>query len=175
VIHRAYIGLGSNLEAERHLPVAVDELATLGSIAAVSRVYESAAVGETDQPYYLNAAVLLLTERSAELLCRTELPAIESRLGRIRDPHNKNAPRTIDLDLVLFDDAILTIGHRRIPDRDIVERPFLAVPLAEVDAELAHPDTGERLSEIADRVRASGPQIKQRPDVLLRPLRKSKR
>ena len=173
--HRAYLGLGSNIDPERHLPAAVIELAALGTVAAVSCVYESASVGDTEQPNYLNAAVLLMTARSAEQLCRIELPAIELRLGRVRDPGNRNAARTIDLDLVLFDNAVLTVDHRRIPDPDIMERPFLAVPLAEVDGEFAHPVTGERLVVIAERVRRSGSEIKQRPDVVLRPLRNRKR
>ncbi len=174
-MHRAYVGLGSNIEPEQNLPAAVAELAALGTVAAVSCVYESAAVGEIGQPNYLNAAILLLTEFTAEQLCRTELPAIESRLGRIRDPENRNAARTIDLDLVLFNDAVLTIGQRRIPDPDIMQRPFLAVPLAELDGAFAHPETGEPLTIIAERVRKNGAEIKQRPEVVLRPLRNRKR
>ncbi len=173
--HRAYVGLGSNIDPAHHLSAAVDELSNLGTVAVVSRVYESAAVGDAGQPNYLNAAILLLTEWSAEQLCRTELPAIESRLGRVRDPVNRNAARTIDLDLVLFDDAVLTIGHRRIPDPDIMQRSFLAVPLAEVDAECVHPETGETLAIIAERVRKNGAEIKQRPELMLRPLQNRKR
>lgn len=169
VMHRAYIGLGSNIDAAQNLPAAVDELAGLGSVAAVSSVYGSVALGDPHQPDYLNAAALLLTDLTADQLFR-ELHAIESRLGRVRDPANKNAPRTIDLDLVLYDDAVLTVDHRRIPDPDILERPFLAVPLAEVDGGFVHPETGEPLTVIAERVRQREPQITPRPDVVLRPV-----
>lgn len=166
-MHRAYIGLGSNIEPERNIPAAVAALARLGTVAAVSSVYESPAAGDAAQPAYLNAAVLLCTGLSADELCCTYLPEIEARLGRVRDPLNKCAARTIDLDLVLFDREITTAGRRRIPDPDILERSFLAVPLAEVDGEYRHPETGERLSAIARRVQAHGPELTPRPDVIL--------
>lgn len=175
VTHRAYIGLGSNIDAERNLPIAVEELSALGTIAAVSSVYESAAVGDAQQPNYLNAAVLLLTELSAEQLCRQALPSIESRMGRVRDPGNKNAARPIDLDLVLFDDAVRTIDHRQIPDSDIFQRAFLAVPLAEIDGDYVHPQTGQRMSAIAKEVRIGSQDIRQRPDVVLEALQNRKR
>jgi 2-amino-4-hydroxy-6-hydroxymethyldihydropteridine diphosphokinase len=168
VIHRAYIGLGSNVEPQRYLAAAVSGLSSLGEVAAVSGAYESAAVGDAAQPNFLNAAVLLKTRLSAERLCDA-LRAIESQLDRVRDPHNPNAPRTIDLDLALFDDAVLNIGHRRIPDPDILARPFLAVPLADLDPEFIHPETGEPLAAIAERTRKTGPALRARPDVNLRP------
>ena len=166
--YRAYIGLGSNVEPQRYLAEAVVRLSTLGEVAAVSGVYESAAVGDAGQPNFLNAAVLLRTKLSAARLCDA-LRDIEVQLDRVRDPHNRNAPRTIDLDLVLFDDAVLTIGHRRIPDPDILARAFLAVPLAELDPDVLHPETGEPLTAIAERVRKTGTALHARPDVNLRP------
>ena len=105
----------------------------------------------SNQPNYLNAAVLLLTEASAHELCCDLLPQIEQELGRVRDPDNRYAARTIDLDLALYDDDILTIGHRRIPDPEIEDRPFLAVPLSEVDGEFKHPLTQLTLQQIATR------------------------
>ncbi|MBX3439533.1 MAG: 2-amino-4-hydroxy-6-hydroxymethyldihydropteridine diphosphokinase [Planctomycetaceae bacterium] len=169
MIHRAFIGLGSNIDPERYLPAAVQELSTLGSVDAVSCVYESAAEGDASQPHYLNAAILLSTELTAEQLCGAELPAIEARLGRVRDPTNKFAARTIDLDLVLFDDVVAIVGQRRIPDPDILKRSFLAVPLAEVDGFYIHPEVGENLSVIAEQVRQHGTSLLLRGDVCLRP------
>ena len=98
--HRAYLLLGSNLDAERNLPLAVEALDGYGQVAAVSRVWESDPVGYAAQPRFLNAAVLLITELDAEQLCSQVIPTIESTLGRVRDPHNKYAPRTIDIDLM---------------------------------------------------------------------------
>ena len=108
VVNRAYLSLGSNIEPETHLPSAVRKLAAYGRVAAVSRVWETAPVGFSDQPNYLNAAVLLETTLSAREICLEAIPQIERDLHRIRNPENKNAPRTIDVDLVLFNREILT-------------------------------------------------------------------
>lgn len=149
--HLAFIALGSNIEPEHNLPRSVRELVRLGPILAVSTVYESAPADGSDQANYLNAAILLDTRLSAERLCREALPAIEATMGRIRDPENRFAPRPIDLDLVLFDHAVLQVDHRRIPDPEIPRRPFLSVPLAELRPDWDVPGTGRTLSELADR------------------------
>ncbi|MCA9074149.1 MAG: 2-amino-4-hydroxy-6-hydroxymethyldihydropteridine diphosphokinase [Planctomycetaceae bacterium] len=167
--HRAFIGLGSNIEPELHLPHAVTELAQLGEVVAVSHVYESPAVGDVNQPNFLNAAVLLETEHSPTELCGV-LREIEQRMGRLRDPLNVNAARTIDLDLVLYDDLTTTVGSRRIPDPDILTRSFLAVPLSEVDRTYVHPETGETLEVIAARLRTTGTELTERSDLDLRSL-----
>ncbi len=167
--HRACIGLGSNIQPERHLPAAVVELARIGELARVSQVYGSAAVGDVEQPAFLNAAVLLVTDHSPQSLC-TLLREIETNLGRVRDPDNRNAARTIDLDLVLYDESVLTIGHRRIPDPDLLDRSFVAVPMADIDPHFVHPQTGETLSFIADRLRATGAPLHQRSDIQLFPV-----
>jgi 2-amino-4-hydroxy-6-hydroxymethyldihydropteridine diphosphokinase len=165
--HRAYIALGSNIEPEANLPIAVEELSALGEVKTVSQVYESPPVDGSNQENYLNAAVLLLTDLSAETLCRQSLPAIEADLGRIRDPENKNGPRTIDLDLVLYNDDVLTIDHRRIPDPEIASRPFLAIPLAELEATWHVPGIGRTLGDIAESL-AGDSTLTVRPDVQLR-------
>ena len=164
MMHRAYIGLGSNIEPERHLRAAVLELAKLGDIAKVSRVYESKAVGDHDQLDFLNAAVLLRTDQTVEELCES-LRQIESTLGRVRDPENKNATRTIDLDVLLFDETVLSLEHRRIPDPDILRRAFVAVPLSEVDPEFVHPETGQTLQMIADQMIDKGNDLKVRLEI----------
>jgi 2-amino-4-hydroxy-6-hydroxymethyldihydropteridine diphosphokinase len=149
-LHRAFIALGSNVQPEVHLPAAVNALAELGLVAAVSRVWESEPLGFLDQARFCNAAALLLTSDDPTTL-RTKLRAIEDRLGRVRDPANKNGPRTIDLDVALYDDVVLNEGELVIPDPQIEERAFLAVPLAELAPEKRHPVTGRMLKEIAGR------------------------
>ena len=83
--------------------------------------------------------MLLETELSAQAFCVDAVPAVERRLGRVRDPHDKHAPRTIDVDLSLFNRDVLTVGHRKIPDPEILTRAFVAVPLAELDPEYILP------------------------------------
>lgn len=167
--NRAYFSLGSNIEAERNLPAAVDALAEFGRLRSVSSVWESAAVGVTPgdtSPNFLNGAVLLETEEPALALCTEIVPALERRLNRVRNPRDKNAPRTIDLDLSLFNDDVLQVGHRTIPDPAILRRAFVAVPLAEVAPDYFHPVAKRRLSEIAAALAAAQP-LMRREDVCL--------
>jgi 2-amino-4-hydroxy-6-hydroxymethyldihydropteridine diphosphokinase len=96
----AVVMLGSNIDPERHLPAAVRELSSLGRVLAVSSVWQTAAVGDATQADFCNAAVLLESASEPSGLL-AQLHAIESRLGRVRDPQNKNAARTIDLDLAV--------------------------------------------------------------------------
>jgi 2-amino-4-hydroxy-6-hydroxymethyldihydropteridine diphosphokinase len=135
-------------------------------VTAVSSVYESLPADGSDQPNYLNAAVLLLTDLSAVQLCTASLPAIEKELGRVRDPDNRYAPRTIDLDLALYDADELTIGHHRIPDPEIADRAFLAIPLAELRGDWPVPPTKKSLHQLAGRHRANNSLV-LRSDVLL--------
>jgi 2-amino-4-hydroxy-6-hydroxymethyldihydropteridine diphosphokinase len=147
--HRAYLLLGSNIDPERNLPAACRQLAAHGRIVRVSQVWESPPADGSAQANYLNAAVLMETTHSAEHLRRTVLPGIESALGRVRDPRDKYAARTIDIDIGLFDSDVLEVAGARIPDPDLGRRPFVAVPLAEIDPDYVHPENGRTLSQIA--------------------------
>jgi 2-amino-4-hydroxy-6-hydroxymethyldihydropteridine diphosphokinase len=169
----AYFSLGSNINPEQNLPAAVRELAEHGRIAAVSQVWESApfvsggaAAGPIREANFLNAAVLLETALSARMLCADVVPAIESRLGRVRDPHDKNAPRTIDVDLVLFNRDVLEVGRRTIPDPELLSRAFVAAPIAELDPDYLHPLNGRRLADIAAQLTAMQ-SLRLRADVNL--------
>jgi len=161
------VALGSNIEPEQYLPEAVDRLQQYGDILAVSAVYESPPVDGSEQPNYLNAALLLATSLTAEQLCREALPAIEHDLGRVRDPSNRYASRTIDLDLALYDTSVLQIDHRHVPDPEIADRAFLAIPLAELDPSYVVPGIGISLQQLAKPHRGAG-SLSHRPDVELR-------
>lgn len=165
-LNRAYLSLGSNIEAERHLPAAVAQLARFGRVKATSTVWQSAPVGFIHQPPFLNAAVLLETPLSAQVLRKQAIAQIEENLGRVRT-ENKNAPRTIDIDIMLFNDDVLSIGHRRIPDPEVLERPFVAIPLAEIAPDYVHPETGKTLKQIAACLDASAAGMQRRDDVVL--------
>lgn len=164
---RVLLSLGSNIEPERNLPAAVRELAVHGTIAGVSSVWQTAPVGFTEQPDFLNAAVLLESDLSIDELRNTVIPRIETKLGRVRNPHNKNAARTIDVDISLYDRVVVESHGRNIPDPEILERAFVAGPLAELDPEFLHPVTGETLREIAERLIAKSPPMQLRADVQL--------
>ena len=147
VSEQAFISLGSNIEPERYLPQAVGALRQLGRLLAVSAAYQNPAVGATAQPDFLNAAVLLDTELTPQAL-RHELRRLESRLGRRRTA-DKFAPRTIDLDLVLYGSKVIEETGLHIPDPDLLVRAHLAVLVAELAPDFRHPITGERLAAIA--------------------------
>lgn len=144
----ALISLGSNISPESHLPAAVRALSELGCLAAVSSVWESDPVGFREQPRFSNAAVRLETSLSWEEL-RRRLRQIEDHLGRVRYHDNKNAPRTIDLDIAIYGNLVVADGETTIPDPEIPHRPFLIVPLAEVDPARIHPVLGVSLHELA--------------------------
>jgi 7,8-dihydro-6-hydroxymethylpterin-pyrophosphokinase len=80
---------------------------------------------------------------------------------------NKNAPRTIDIDIMLFNDDVLHVGRRRIPDPEVLERPFVAIPLAEIAPDYVHPETGRSLTEIASQFDPVDAGMIRREDVLL--------
>jgi len=141
-------------------------LASRCRLLAVSSVYETLPVGKTDQPNFLNAAALVETDMPATELKAQVLQIIEQELGRVRTA-DRNAPRTIDLDIALFGDQALDLGTRRIPEPDILQRPHVAVPLADLSPRQRHPETGQTLQEIARSLPSGG--LVRRLDVLLWP------
>lgn len=165
-LHQALLSIGSNIEPERNMQAAVRELARYGRVVRVSAVWQSPAEGASGQPDFLNAALWLETPLSAAELKETAIAAVEAYLGRVRSP-DRNAPRTIDIDIMLFDDDRLAIGRRRIPDPEVCERPFVAIPLAEIAPGYRHPETRETLAEIAARFDPAAAGMRLRKDVVL--------
>ena len=130
-LHRAYVGIGTNLgdrigNIERALP----QLAQIGTVLARSSIYRTRAWGRTDQPWFANAVVLLKTTKSPKALLQA-LQAAERSLGRT--PGERWGPRTIDLDLLLYDDLEIDEPQLRVPHPHLHERAFVVVPLAEID------------------------------------------
>ena len=162
--NRAFIVLGSNIDAASNLQAAIRLLAEHCVVLAISPVYETLPIGKTDQPNFLNAAVLIETPLAAADLKREVLAKIELQLGRVRTA-DKNAPRTIDLDIALFNSEVLEVDARHIPDPDILKYAHIAVPLADLAPQYHHPETGQSLVEIAGRVSMGG--IIRRDDVRL--------
>lgn len=163
---RCVVALGSNIDPARHLPLAVRELARLGTVLRASSVWQSAPVGFTAQADFCNGAVLLETHLAPRPL-KAELRRIEDLLGRVRDPSNKNAPRTIDLDIAVYGDLVCREEGLTLPDPDLFRRDFLALPAAEVAPDVLCPGSTETLAGIASRFPAARETLRVRADIPL--------
>lgn len=140
---RAYVGLGANLgDRVRTLGEAVDALGAVDGIqvVAVSTLRETEPVGVGRQPLYLNGVVALDTTRAASDLLSVLL-AVERRFGRVRVP-GERAPRTLDLDLLLYGDERIEEPGLTVPHPRLHERRFVLEPLAELAPELEIPGRG---------------------------------
>jgi 3-oxoacyl-[acyl-carrier protein] reductase len=147
-----FIGLGSNLgDRQSYLDQALAALQEQDRIVVkqVSSYYETDPVGgPPDAPLFLNAVAEIETQlEPSELL--SMLLDIERRLGRVR--REKNAPRTIDLDLLLYDDLIQDDPNLTIPHPRMHERGFVLEPMAEIAPDLVHPVVGETIQELWDK------------------------
>lgn len=153
-----YLSLGSNIQPERHLKAALTLLRERCALRACSSVYRTPPQGDPDQADFLNMAVKVTTSLSPEQFKRLVIGDIEAQLGRVRDPHNKNAPRTIDLDISLWNHEVLDYGDKpwHIPEPDIAHFAHVAVPLAEIVPDYVHPETGQTLAHIAASLDSSG-------------------
>jgi len=143
---RVFIGLGSNIgDRAATIDRAVDALECVPSckVLQLSSLWETEPVGPP-QPKYLNAVAEIATGLAPADLLATMLE-IERFLGRVRSAHERNAPRTIDLDLLLYGQRILTQEHLEIPHPRLTQRPFVLIPLLEIAPQLRHPLTGEVL------------------------------
>jgi len=141
--HLAYLNLGSNIQSETNLPTALKLLSNYGEIQKVSSVWESEAVGTTG-PNYLNVCVIFRSTYSQTTLKGQVIQNIEAQLGRIRSA-DKFAARTIDIDIVLFDNEFI--------NNDSWKLAYVIVPLAELHPEYRNPESRETVHEIATRLR----------------------
>ena len=154
-MHQAYLSLGSNIKPEPNLLKALNLLQEHGKILKVSNAWESEAVG-SDGPNFLNACVLFVTPFSHEELKENVIHPVEAKLGRKRSA-DKYAPRTIDIDIVIFDDQLM--------NDKFWQQAFVVIPLAEIYPEYRIAVTDESAVEAATRLHQQV-WIKERPEVL---------
>ena len=142
---RVWLGLGSNIDRERHIRGAVQALRRQFGQLIISSVYESEAVGFEGAAFY-NLIVGIDTDRPANEL--TELfRSIESEHGRVRSGSGF-ASRTLDIDLLTYGDQVLKEGQLKLPREEITHYAFVLLPLSEVAGDERHPVVGKRYREL---------------------------
>ena len=145
---RAFVSVGSNIDPAVNTEQALRLLGRETRITNISTVYETEAEGRPEQPRYYNCLAEIDTALPPRDLKFNVLRKIEEKLGRRRGV-DKFAARTIDLDLILYDELMLAEEDLTLPDPDIARRPFLATPLEELAPGLVMPGTGVPIGEIA--------------------------
>jgi 2-amino-4-hydroxy-6-hydroxymethyldihydropteridine diphosphokinase len=137
-----YLGLGSNTRPEANLRLGIRELAARFDLRSTSSVYRNKAVGfEGDD--FLNAAVCVETTMSPGQICE-QLEEIHKLAGRQRET-DLFVSRTLDIDLLLYDQLIIDAPPIRVPRTDVLEYGFVLGPLAEIAPDLVHPKTGKTI------------------------------
>jgi|SRR5581483_2720575 len=159
MIHRAYLSLGSNLgDRVANLQTCIRLLSKLGNIAKVSSFYETEPMEVREQPWFLNCVVELKTDLSARELL-SGIQQLEAQLGRSREIGK--GPRTLDIDILLFDSEVINDSDVQIPHPAMHRRRFVLAPLAEISAEVKHPVLGRTAEELLHGLDASGGEVRR--------------
>ncbi len=148
---RAFVGVGSNLDPEANIRLALAHLARRSTLAAISTFYRTRALGgDPHQPDFVNGVVAIDTVLAPVEIKEDLLLPLEAAAGRVRSA-DRMAPRELDLDLLLYDELVLRGGALDLPHRDVVHRAFVAIPLAEIAPDLLIPGLGLHAEELARR------------------------
>ncbi|QEC42725.1 2-amino-4-hydroxy-6-hydroxymethyldihydropteridine diphosphokinase [Pseudobacter ginsenosidimutans] len=148
-MNKAYLLIGGNMgNRVEQLQLAVDHIRQrVGQVEQVSALYETAAWGKTDQPSFLNQALLVHTQLEPLPLLK-ELLSIELEMGRER--LEKNGPRTIDIDIIFYNDAIISEPGLLVPHPAMAQRRFVLAPLAEIAPDLQHPQLKQTMRKLLE-------------------------
>lgn len=143
--HRVYVGIGSNVDRERNISGGIAELQREFGDLNLSSVYESRAYG-FDGDDFFNLVAAFNTGRSLREVTDV-LRDIEFQYGRERG-QEKYAPRTLDIDLLLYDDEVIDEGAHPLPREDVLRYSFVLRPLAEIAGDEVHPVEHKTYSEL---------------------------
>ncbi len=154
----AFVAVGSNIEPRKNILAALAALQESVRVIASSTFYRTEPIGLSDQPKFINGVLRIDTSLSPLEVKQRVLRPIEARLGRLRT-QDKFSPRTIDLDLVLYNDAVVREGDLTLPHPDI-SRPFVYFPVVE----LLSQDYGDMLDDLRKKMRRLLPPRPQGAD-----------
>ena len=141
---KIFLGLGSNVEPEKYLQLGIRELGQRFAVLEMSNIYRSKAVG-FDGADFLNLVLGFDSDLSPSEIHQS-IEDIHRVAGRQRGESRFSA-RTLDIDLLLYDDLVLDAGPIRVPRTDILKYSFVLGPLAEIAADLRHPESGRLITE----------------------------
>ena len=154
-----HLSLGSNVgDRAGNLRAAIDKLKALGEVTAVSSFYETEPVEFTAQPWFLNCAVALKTELMPKLFL-TKIVAIEQQMGRRRI--QPKGPRTIDIDILLFGNAVISAPQLQVPHPAMHKRRFVLEPLSEIAPEVRHPVLKRTMRELLKELPQGDAQVRK--------------
>ncbi|OPD23641.1 2-amino-4-hydroxy-6-hydroxymethyldihydropteridine pyrophosphokinase [Clostridium botulinum] len=151
-MHTAYVAFGSNIgEKKSYIKRALEKIEERGiEIIKVSSIYETEPYGVLDQDSFLNGVVKIETNLTPENLIG-ELLNIEKQLDRVRE--RRWGPRTIDLDIIFYDDLIINEKDLVIPHKDMENREFVLKPLCDIDENFIHPVLKKSVRELYDELK----------------------
>ena len=156
----AYVSIGSNIDRERNIRGALEALERRFGTVTVSPVYETEPVGFDGAPFYNLAAAFETTEDPRAVV--EILHDIEERFGRERDSE-RFAPRTLDIDLLLYDQRVLHEPGLELPRPELLHYSFVLGPLADIAPDYVHPHRQQRLQELWNELRPKLPPLRPVP------------
>lgn len=153
-LHAVYFGLGSNIgDKLKNIEIAIDHINhKIGKIDKISAMYKTAPVGFKSDNIFVNAACLLQTHLSPnEVLNQTQL--IEKEMGRtIKSINGIHTDRTIDIDILLFDQLTIEEENLRIPHPQLHKREFVLLPMNDIAPNLSHPILGDTMKDLLNKI-----------------------
>lgn len=150
--HHVWVALGSNRDPLNEFRLAVQKLSKKFGPLTLSTVYQNPAEGVMGPDFY-NFAAGFCTSISPDALV-DELKAIEDACGRQRDP-SVSGPRGLDIDLLLYEDFVRNPPERELPHPDILRKPYVLAPLAQIARDYVHPRVGQTLGHLWEQMRTN--------------------
>lgn len=163
---RVWVSVGSNIDPERHISQALQDLMAQVRVVAVSEVLCTPALHRPDDPDFCNTVWELRTDLSPQTLKFDVLRPIEAKHRRRRNPEDSFAPRTLDLDLVLYNGIIVDTPELKLPHPDL-QRWFVAAGVVELAGDMTYPGTNRRIGDVLNTAPPDNEKIRRMDNLTL--------